>query len=245
MEGARFGRGMIGWGNGIDAGAVVTDFPWDKLPLNTTVCDVGGGVGNISMQLLRKHPQLRIKLQDMPERIKQAKEQVWPDMFPKALGSPNDGAGSMIEFKPIDFLKESPIKDCDIYFLKNIIHDWPDDECVTILKHIKAAMKADSRILIHEYVVSLSSISQRPSTPLASDTSNSADSGSLDLAPSPLLPNYGAGSIRQYNIDISVMGILNSKQRTLKEFQVLGERAGLRFVKLWTVGEMGLVELGL
>lgn len=41
------------------------------------------------------------------------------------------------------------------------------------------------------------------------------------------------------------MGTLNSKQRTLKEFQELGERAGLQFVKLWPVGEMGLVEFRL
>ena len=61
-------------------------------------------------------------------------------------------------------------------------------------------------------------------------------------APEPLLPNYGAGRIRQYNIDIHLMGVLNSEERRLPDFIRLGEAAGLEFVKLWDVGEMNLVE---
>lgn len=97
------------------------EFPWDKLPTHTTVCDVGGGIGAISMQLLKKHPHLRIKLQDTPERIKQAKDDVWPKMCPEAFGSDDRSTETLVEFKTIDFLKESPIKDCDVYFMKNIM----------------------------------------------------------------------------------------------------------------------------
>ena len=61
-------------------------------------------------------------------------------------------------------------------------------------------------------------------------------------APEPLLPNYGVGRIRQYNLDIEVMTILNSRERRLPEFIKLGEVAGLEFVKLWDLGETDLVE---
>jgi hypothetical protein len=61
-------------------------------------------------------------------------------------------------------------------------------------------------------------------------------------APEPLLPNYGAGRIRQYNLDVHMMVLLNSEERRLPEFNRLGEAAGLEFVKLWDLGEMGLVE---
>ena len=61
-------------------------------------------------------------------------------------------------------------------------------------------------------------------------------------APEPLLPNYGGGRIRQYNLDIQMMAMLNSEERRLPEFIKLGEAAGLEFVKLWDLGEMGLVE---
>jgi hypothetical protein len=61
-------------------------------------------------------------------------------------------------------------------------------------------------------------------------------------APEPLLPNYGDGRIRQYNLDLHMMVLLNSEERRLPEFIRLGEAAGLEFVKLWDLGEMGLVE---
>jgi demethylsterigmatocystin 6-O-methyltransferase len=37
--------------------------------------------------------------------------------------------------------------------MRNVLHDWPDHKCVEILGNIKAAMTADSRILIDEMVV--------------------------------------------------------------------------------------------
>jgi hypothetical protein len=41
-------------------------------------------------------------------------------------------------------------------------------------------------------------------------------------APEPLLPNYGFGRVRQYNLDLDMMCMLNSKERTLEEFAQLG-----------------------
>ena len=64
----------------------------------------------------------------------------------------------------------------------------------------------------------------------------------IKQAPEPLLPNYGVGRIRQYNLDLQMMTVLNSEQRRLPEFIKLGEAAGLEFVKLWDLGENGLVE---
>jgi len=61
-------------------------------------------------------------------------------------------------------------------------------------------------------------------------------------APEPLLPNYGAGRIRQYNLDIHMMSMLNSEERRLPDFMRLGEASGLEFAKLWDLGEMSLVE---
>jgi hypothetical protein len=61
-------------------------------------------------------------------------------------------------------------------------------------------------------------------------------------APEPLLPNYGIGRIREYALDMAMMNLVNSKERTLEEFVELGEKAGLKFVKLWTTSEMSLVE---
>lgn len=39
------------------------------------------------------------------------------------------------------------------YYLRSVLHDWPDDKCIGILRNIAPAMGASSRILIDEVVV--------------------------------------------------------------------------------------------
>jgi hypothetical protein len=125
---AQFGVGMIGWGDAIEANAVINgrlhslfvhfffltviiDFPWGKLREGTTVCDFGGGVGNISTQLANSYPGLRLVLQDLPHQLKIAEEEVWPEHCPKAI------AEHRIEFIPFDFLQEPPKQGCDIFYV--------------------------------------------------------------------------------------------------------------------------------
>ena len=64
------------------------------------------------MQLAHTYPHLQLKLQDLPERVIQAQHDVWPKECPAAL---KDGR---IEFKAMDFFAESPIKGCDIYYVR-------------------------------------------------------------------------------------------------------------------------------
>ena len=41
-----------------------------------------------------------------------------------------------------------------MYYLRNILHDWPDDKCVEILGHIAKALKPGySKILLNEMVI--------------------------------------------------------------------------------------------
>jgi len=221
--GARFGVGMIGWGDAIAAKAIIYEFPWKELGNGATVCDVAGGVGNISLQLAKAHPNLRLILQDLPERIQQAKNEVWPKECPEAISE------GRITFKPIDFFASSPVPGCDVYYLKNVIHDWTDVDSIKILSGVKKAMAPHSRLLIQEYII-------QPANRVPEEKSP------YKQAPAPLLPNYGGGRIRQYSLDLHMMILLNSEERRLPQFIRLGEAAGLEFVKLWDLGEMGLVE---
>lgn len=41
----------------------------------------------------------------------------------------------------------------DAYILSHIMHDWNDDQCLTILGHCRKAMKPDARLLIVEMVL--------------------------------------------------------------------------------------------
>jgi len=87
-------------------------------------------------------------------------------------------------------------------------------------------MAPSSRLLIHEYML------QKPST----------DNDGFPKAPYPLLSNYGAGVVRSHYQDICMMYILNGKERNFDEIVKLGAGAGLRFEKLWDMGEAHIVE---
>jgi hypothetical protein len=51
--------------------------------------------------------------------------------------------------EPGDFFVAVP-RDADAYLLKQVIHDWPDEDAVAILRTIRAAMSPDARLLIME-----------------------------------------------------------------------------------------------
>lgn len=50
-----------------------------------------------------------------------------------------------------DFFKSAP--KADIYLLKYIMHDWPDDQASLILKNIRKAMNPGARILIMDPLI--------------------------------------------------------------------------------------------
>jgi hypothetical protein len=41
----------------------------------------------------------------------------------------------------------------DAYVLKNVIHDWPDDDAVKILGNVRAAAGAGKHVLLVEFVI--------------------------------------------------------------------------------------------
>jgi hypothetical protein len=75
------------------------------------------------------------------------------------------------------------------------------------------------------------------------DRSDKPADRQLKKAPAPLLSNYGEGRIRQYHLDVSLMVLVNSQERTLDEYVNLGEEAGLKFMRVWEFGDMSGVEL--
>ncbi|KAG6995603.1 O-methyltransferase aurJ [Physcia stellaris] len=61
---------------------------------------------------------------------------------------------SRLTFQEHDFTKPQPIRAADVYFLRMILHDWPDDEAVKILRNVVAAMdKVKSRLLVMDTVL--------------------------------------------------------------------------------------------
>jgi demethylsterigmatocystin 6-O-methyltransferase len=95
--------------------------------------DVAGGHGHQLSYLLKTYPALKGKLvlEDLPEVINQIE--------PKSL----DG----VKLVPQDIFKEQTIKGAKFYYVRQIIHDWPDKPAALILTNLAAAMGPESRIL--------------------------------------------------------------------------------------------------
>ncbi|KAL1847551.1 hypothetical protein Daus18300_013920 [Diaporthe australafricana] len=102
--------------------------------------DVGGSSGHDLVGFNRAHPNQpgRLILQDLPGQIEPLdKEALDP-----------------IETMCHDFFTPQPVKGAKAYYLKMVLHDWPDAQCREILNHLKPALVPGfSKILINEIVV--------------------------------------------------------------------------------------------
>jgi demethylsterigmatocystin 6-O-methyltransferase len=101
--------------------------------------DIGGGFGQHSVMFKERFPELagRVVVQDIPSTF--------------AHLPPSKPAG--IEFEIHDFFTPQPIRGAKFYYMRHIMHDWPDEDCVRILRSIIPAMGPESLILIDEVVL--------------------------------------------------------------------------------------------
>ncbi|MCJ1400195.1 hypothetical protein MMC11_003399 [Xylographa trunciseda] len=106
-------------------------------PEGTLFVDVGGGIGHQCQLLKATHPTLpgRVILQDLPQTL--------------AHALPIDGVVQQAH----DFFTPQPVLGARFYYLRNILHDYPDERCRLVLQHLKAAMGKDSVILVDDMVL--------------------------------------------------------------------------------------------
>ncbi|KAK2756812.1 hypothetical protein FQN54_005258 [Arachnomyces sp. PD_36] len=111
---------------------------WSAEPDKALFVDIGGGGGHQCFRFKAKYPNLpgRIILQDLPATIARFK--------------PGDGVEAMVH----SFYDPQPIKGAKFYYLRNIIHDYPDERCLRIIENLIPALDKDSRILFDDIVLS-------------------------------------------------------------------------------------------
>jgi SAM-dependent methyltransferase len=112
----------------------------DALPTESVVSilDVGGGTGTLLAHVLASHPSLVGAVLDRPDAEAGAQA-----TFAEAS---LDGRA---RFEVGDFFKSVPAG-YDLHILTAIIHDWGDDECVTILRNCAHALAPGGRICVVE-----------------------------------------------------------------------------------------------
>ena len=99
--------------------------------------DVGGGFGQQAVAFKTQVSSAlgRIVVQDVASTL--------------AYAPAIDG----IEFQEHDFFTPQPIKGAKFYYLRHILHDWNDKDCVRILQNLIPALTSESRIIIDEVVL--------------------------------------------------------------------------------------------
>jgi hypothetical protein len=132
-----FNEAMIGYTHQV-ANAVVGVYDFSVFG---TVADVGGGYGTLLAAILQSNPSARGILFDVPHVIDAAQG------FLNTTGVADRCTGVAG-----DFFTAVPVG-ADAYVLSQILHDWEDEQCLTILKHTRRVTPKQGKLLVVELVI--------------------------------------------------------------------------------------------
>lgn len=105
------------------------------------LCDIGGGQGHLLCHFLVRYPQLLGTVLERPSVIDDGKAR-WSDRL---------GVGERCRYIGGDMFVDVPA--ADAYFMKMILHNWNDAECVRLLRIAQARAAASGRIFIVEHII--------------------------------------------------------------------------------------------
>ncbi len=113
----------------------------EKLPIqeNKMILDVGAGSGLYSIALLEKNKDLNAILWDGAEVLKVA------DQFVNQAG-----LASRVKNLPGDMFADPVPAGVDVVLLSNILHDWDEPECITLVNKLVDALPKGGLLLVHD-----------------------------------------------------------------------------------------------
>ena len=107
----------------------------------STVADIGGGEGILLSSILYNYKNLKGILFDLPEAMVQSSA-----ILEKY------GVSDRTTVIPGSFFDKVPTG-ADLYLLKNIVHNWSDDDCLKILKMVRDVLPDHGKIILVEMVI--------------------------------------------------------------------------------------------
>jgi hypothetical protein len=110
--------------------------------------DVGGSVGSMVLALMRANPNLQGGVLDLPAVADAALAE-----------AQSRGLADRFGFIAGDFFEHVPAS--DLYILKHVLGNWPDDACLKLLGNCHASARPGSRLVIVDNVVNDAEPSQR------------------------------------------------------------------------------------
>ncbi|MDJ0345997.1 methyltransferase [Streptomyces sp. H10-C2] len=175
-------------GSAVQLPAITGGFDFSRFKY---VMDVGGGNGTHLAAILAANPGLIGSVFDTANGVLEA-----PAVIEVA------GVADRCEIATGSFFDSVPAGP-DAYLLKNILHDWNDDECVRILENCRKGLAPGGRVVVFTSVLSEGRRNEDPVEALGASI-----------------------------FDIEMMVVTTGRERTLTEFEELFSRAGLKLAAL-------------
>jgi hypothetical protein len=136
-QASMFSETMVGI-HGAEPDAVAAAYDFSELK---TVVDVGGATGNVLCAILARHAGTCGVLYDLPHVVRDA---------PRLIQS--RGVADRVTIESGSFFERVPAGG-DAYVLSHIIHDWSEEQCLSILGNCRRVMGSATRLLIVEMVL--------------------------------------------------------------------------------------------
>lgn len=106
-----------------------------------TIADIGGGHGLVLATVLQSNPQAEGILFDQPSVVAEAGDLLR-----------SEGVADRVKTLGGDFFAEIPVA-ADVYLMKFIIHDWNDEQSVSILSNLAKSAEPGAKVLLIETVI--------------------------------------------------------------------------------------------
>jgi len=194
--------------------SITTDaFDWEALGPQDVVVDVGSGVGVATLTLARRFTKPQFVMQDLSGVVSGIAE-FWQNAYPGAISV------GRVRNQEHNFFDPQPIQGAAVYFLRLIIHNWADAECVKVLRNLRAAAAPHTKLIIFDLCAPYA----------CEDPLEVPATGGMEPLPAPLVPNSDTYSgVYKTMLDIHMLNTLGGQERTLGALIDLGKASGWNF----------------
>ncbi|WP_326992207.1 ArsR family transcriptional regulator [Chitinophaga sp. 212800010-3] len=118
--------------------AVISGYDFSQF---RTIVDIGGGNGALLFNVLHAFPTVKGVIFDVPSVVEQAEQLIAENGLQERCSATSG-----------DFFKAVP-PGGDAYMMKYILHDWNDEQSVTILRNCAAVMEKGAKVVVLDSVI--------------------------------------------------------------------------------------------
>ncbi|KAI0682001.1 S-adenosyl-L-methionine-dependent methyltransferase [Earliella scabrosa] len=227
----RFGNAMHGSQQFEITENIIHCFPWEELPNDSVVVDIGGGIGSVSLPIAEAFPHLRFVIEDRAPVCAIARS-AWGSAYKDIFEAGRVSYHAQDFFEPqraFDVPGVGNVVHPDVFLLRAVAHNWGDEKVIELLKLLRAAAGPNTKLLWVDNMLAYACVDDE-----SGKEGSEAFGAVRSLVPegSPLLPNLGRASSNGYILDIQMLARYNAKERTYREYEALTTASGWKITRV-------------